>query len=237
MRHIAFAAALAASLALSVPAYAQTANPPPSITVTGEAQASAPPDLAEIDGGVATEARSAREASEANAKAMTAVMAALKGLGIAERDIRTSRISIFPQMAQGGPGGQGTPRIASYRATNHVAVRLRDIAKVAETIDALVAAGANELGGINFIVSEPSKLLDKARSEAVADARRKAEIYAQAANVTIGAPLAISEDGAAPPPMPYRMDRAAVGKMATPVAPGEQTLRVGVSVTWEIKGK
>lgn len=234
MKHIAFVAALAASLALSASAFAQTSNPPPSITVSGEAQVSAPPDVAEIDGGVATDGRTAREASEANAKAMTAVMAALKTLGVAERDIRTSRISIFPQMTQGQ--GQSAPRIASYRATNHVTVKLRDIAKVAETIDALVAAGANELGGINFTIAEPSKLLDKARADAVADARRKAEIYAQAANVSLGAPLAISEDGAAPPPMPYRMDRAAA-KMATPVAPGEQTLRVGVSVTWEIKAK
>lgn len=235
MKLTAVVAALAASVALSASAIAQTPNLPPSVTVTGEAQASAPPDLAEIDGGVATEARTAREASEANAKAMTAVMAALKGLGIAERDVRTSRISIFPQMTQGQ--GSSAPRIASYRATNHVTVRLRDMTKVAETIDALVAAGANEIGSINFTVSEPSKLLDKARADAIVDARRKAEIYAQAANVTLGSPLAISEDGAAPPPMPYRMDRAAVGKMATPIAPGEQTLRVGVSVTWEIKGK
>src|SRR5262245_52169521 len=101
MKQIAFIAALAASVALSASAFAQTSNPPPSITVSGDAQVSAPPDLAEIDGGVTTEARTAREASEANAKAMTAVMASLKNLGIAERDIRTSRISIFPQMAQG----------------------------------------------------------------------------------------------------------------------------------------
>jgi uncharacterized protein YggE len=230
MRQIAFVAALAAGIALCESAFAQT--PTPAITVTGEAQASAAPDMAEIDGGVTTEARTAREASEANAKAMTAAMTALKNLGIIERDIRTSRISIYPQMAQ----GQGAPRITGYRATNRVTVKLRDVAKVAETIDALVGAGANEIGGINFIVSEPSKLLDRARADAVADARRKAEIYAQAAGVTLGAAIAIHEDGASPPPIAYRMDRAAA-PIATPVVPGEQTLRIGVSVTWEIKVK
>lgn len=188
--------------------------------------------MAEIDAGVTTEARSAREASEANARAMTAVMAALKNAGIAERDIRTSRLSIFPQTAS---GGSSAPRITGYRAGNRVTVRVREIAKVADIVDAAVGAGANELGGIHFVVSEPSKLLDRARADAIADARRKAEIYAQAAGVALGAPLAISEEGSSPPPIAYRMERAAA-PMATPVSPGEQTLRMSVSVTWEIKG-
>lgn len=191
--------------------------------------------MAEIDAGVTTEGRTARDASEANAKAMTAVMNALKGAGIAERDIRTSRLSIFPQMTSGG--NNTAPRITGYRATNRVTVRLRDITKVADVVDATVGAGANEIGGINFIVSEPSKLLDKARSEAIADARRKAEIYAQAAGVVLGNPLAISEDTANPPTPMYRMDRAAAAPMSTPVSPGEQTLRMSVNVSWEIKPK
>ena len=84
------------------------------------------------------------------------------------------------------------------------------------------------------MVSGASKLLDAARSEAVADARRKAEIYAKAAGVTLGAPLSMSEDGAAPAPVMYR--RAGVAAAATPVAPGEETLRIAVSVSWAIAG-
>ena len=82
-------------------------------------------------------------------------------------------------------------------------VRLRDVTKVASVIDTLVGAGANDIGGINFMVSQASKLLDDAREQAVADARRKAEIYAKAAGVTLGAPLSISEEGS-PGPMPFR---------------------------------
>ena len=98
--------------------------------------------------------------------------------------------SLQPQNA---PNRTGPPAIAGYRASNRVTVRLHDVAKVANTIDMLVSAGANDIGGITFMVSQASKLLDDARTQAVADARRKAEIYAKAAGVTLGAPLNISE--------------------------------------------
>ena len=82
---------------------------------------------------------------------------------------------------------------------------MRDVTKVASVIDALVGAGANEIGGINFMVSQASKLLDEAREKAIADARRKAEIYAKAAGVTLGAPLSISEEGARRPDVRSKM--------------------------------
>ena len=224
------AAALAAAL-LTAPALAQVI-PPAAISVTGEATVSVPPDLAEIDGGVTSEAKTAREASEANNVAMGKVLQALKGAGIEEKDIQTSRLSLQPQSA---PNRSGPSAIAGYRASNRVTIRVRDVTKVASAIDTLVGAGANEIGGINFVVSQASKLLDEARERAVADARRKAEIYAKAAGVTLGAPLSISEE-ANSAPVPYR--RMAAGMAASaPVAQGEETLRVTVSVSWAIKGQ
>ena len=101
-------------------------------------------------------------------------------------------------------------------------------------IDTLVGAGANEIGGINFVVSQASKLLDEAREKAVEDARRKAEIYAKAAGVTLGAPLGISEEGS-PGPMSFRKMAAGMAASAAPVAQGEETLSVTVSVSWSIK--
>src|SRR5207302_7877257 len=95
--------------------------------------------------------------------------------------------------------GTGPSAIVGYRASNHVTIRLRDVTKVANVIDTLVAAGANDIGGINFMVSQASKLLDEAREQAIADARRKAEIYAKAAGVALGAPLSISEEGSPSP--------------------------------------
>ena len=222
------AVALAAAL-LTAPALAQVI-PPAAISVTGEATVSVPPDLAEIDGGVTSEAKTAREASEANNAAMGKVLQALKGAGLDEKDFQTSRLSLQPQST---PNRSGPSAIAGYRASNRVTIRVRDVTKVANVIDTLVGAGANEIGGINFVVSQASKLLDEARERAVADARRKAEIYAKAAGVTLGAPLSISEQGNSAP-VPYR--RMAAGMAASaPVAQGEETLAVSVSVSWAIK--
>jgi uncharacterized protein YggE len=224
-------AAAATVLALSSAA-AQT--PPPAITVTGDASISVPPDIAQIDSGVTTEAKTAREAGEANNKAMGIVLLALKNAGIAEKDFQTSRLSLSPQSAA-GRNPNAPFQIVGYRASNRVTVTIRDITKVADTIDVLVGAGANEISGISFMVSKASKLLDEARVEAIEDARRKAEIYARAANVSLGAALSISEE-TTPGPMPYRKMAAGMAASA-PVAQGEETLRVAVTVAYEIKPK
>jgi uncharacterized protein len=224
--------AFAATLLVAAPALAQSEFPA-AISVTGEGTLSVRPDLAQIDAGVASDAKTAREASEANNAAMAKVLAALKGAGIEDKDYQTSRLSLQPQYA---PNRPGPSPIVGYRAANRVTIKVRDVAKVANVIDTLVSAGANDIGNINFTVTQASKLLDEAREKAVTDARRKAEIYAKAAGVTLGAPLSISEEGA-PAPM-FRAKTLAMAPMeasAPPVAQGEETLSVTVSVTWAIK--
>lgn len=223
-------AGLAAAALLAVPALAQTA-PPAAITVTGEATVSAAPDLAQIDGGVSSDAKTAREASDANNAAMGKILLALKGAGIAENDFQTSRLSLQPQYA---PNRAGPSLVVGYRASNRVTVRLREPNKLASVIDTLVSAGANDIGGIAFTVSNASKLLDGAREQAIADARRKAEIYAKAAGVSLGAPVNISEESS-PVPAPFRKNIATMAAAPAPVSPGEETLQVTVSVSWAIK--
>src|SRR5437588_8030760 len=123
MKHrAALVAAIAAGTLLAGPALAQTA-PPAMISVTGEATVSVPPDLAQIDAGVTTEAKTAREASDANNAAMGKVLLALKGAGIDEKDYQTSRLSLQPQYAQATQGRTGTPQIAGYRASNRVTIK------------------------------------------------------------------------------------------------------------------
>jgi uncharacterized protein len=229
MKDRASLAAILAGILLATPALAQTASPA-MISVTGEATVSVAPDLAQIDAGVTSEAKTAREASDANNAAMGKVLLALKSASIDEKDFQTSRLSLQPQAA---PNRPGPASIVGYRASNRVTIRLRDVTKVASVIDTLVAAGANDVGGINFTVSQASKLLDEAREQAIADARRKVEIYAKAAGFSLGAPLSITEEGGHGP-IPYR--RMAAGMAAsTPVAQGEETLQVTVSVSWAIK--
>jgi len=226
-RPLAFA--LVTATWLAAPALAQT-MPPPAISVTGEANVSVAPDQAQIDGGVTSDAKTAREASDANNAAMGKVLLALKGAGIEEKDYQTLRLSLQPQYAQ----NRAAPSpFVGYRASNRVTVRIRDVAKVANVIDVLVGAGATDIGGINFTVSQASKHLDEAREKAIADARRKAEIYAKAAGVTLGEPISISEEGA-PVPL-YRGKMAAPMAAGAPVAQGEERLSVTVNVSWAIK--
>ncbi|MCK1358587.1 SIMPL domain-containing protein [Bradyrhizobium sp. 199] len=208
---------------------------PSAISVSGEANVSVAPDLAQIDAGVASDAKTAKEASDANNAAMGKVLLALKGAGLAEKDYQTSRLSLQPQYGQNK--STGASPVVGFRASNRVTVKIRDVTKVAGIIDTLVGAGANDIGNISFEVTQASKLLDDAREQAVADARRKAEVYARATGVLLGAPLSVTEGGG---PVPLFKGRMAAPMAAAPqaaVAPGEETLSVTVNVSWAIKAK
>uniref|UniRef100_E6VIZ7 SIMPL domain-containing protein n=1 Tax=Rhodopseudomonas palustris (strain DX-1) TaxID=652103 RepID=E6VIZ7_RHOPX len=222
--------AAACCLIVALPARAQDA-PPPGIVVRGEAQKSVAPDAALIEAGVSNFAKSARAAAEATNLAMGKVLLELKNAGIEAKDVQTSQLSLQPQYAD----RPGPSEVTGYVVKNIVSVRVRDIAAVAGILDRLVTAGANEVRGISFTVSNASKLLDEARTEAVADARRKAEIYARAAGLALGAPQSIAEDSG-PGVMPMRK-MAADFAAGAQVAPGEQTLNVSVTVNWGIKAQ
>lgn len=203
----------------------------PQITVTGEGTVSVAPDTATLRAGVITEAKTAQDAGHANAGAMSALMTAVKDAGIPAGDVKTFGYTIRPVYDNGRPARE---RIVGFQASNSVLLTVRDLSKVGSLIDRLVAAGANDLGGVDFIVSDSSKALDPAREQALADARRKAELYAKAAGVKLGSPLMISEQTGEPPPIyPMRM-RAAGAPPQTPIATGEQSLHVFVTVSYEL---
>jgi uncharacterized protein len=227
MRAFLFAAFCVVALSTSVPAQDQTRDRP-RLTVTGEASVSVAPDYAQIRTGVTSQAKTAKEASEANAKLANALLAALRAAGIDDKDIQTTRLVLQPTYDQSQSAGRG--RINGFQASNLVTIKVRDIGKLADVIDRAVSAGATDIGGIEFLVLEPSKALDSARGEAFTDARRKADIYAKAANITLGRIIALSEDHAEP--QPFAM--AARAGSAPPIAPGEKTLRLTVTVSYEL---
>ncbi len=197
------------------------------VTVTGEATVAAAPDAAQIRIGVSSQGKTARAASDANVKDMTVVLAAIKESGVADRDIQTTSLSLQPQY---DPNKTGAARLIGFQANNQVTVKIRDIGQLPNILDRAISAGANEMSGIEFVVSEQSKLLDKARAEAIADARRKAELYANAAGMKVGRVMTISEEGTVPPPRTFQAVRAG----AAAIAPGEQTLRAVVTVSYEL---
>jgi uncharacterized protein YggE len=160
---------------------------------------------------------------------MAAVTAALLESGIAQKDIQTSRFSIQPVYAPQEPRTE--PKLAGYSVSNQVSVTIRQIGKVGEILDRLVTAGATDAGNIAFLVSDPSKALDQAREAAIADARRKAEVYARASGLRLGRVEWITEDTGSAPPVPTRVLAAPA---PVPIASGEDTLRVRITVGFEI---
>ena len=199
------------------------------VTVTGEGTVDAVPDNAVIRIGVSSQGKTARAASDANAREMNAVLAAIKDGGVAERDVQTSSLSLQPQY---DPKQTGAAHLIGFRVNNQITVKVRDIGKLAALLDRAIAAGANEMSGIEFKLSNEAKLLDQARIAAIADAHRKAELYAQAAGMQIGRVIVISEEGATPPAPVYRALRA--GMAAPAIAPGEQTVHAVVTVSYEL---
>jgi uncharacterized protein len=227
--------AVCLALVLASVAHAQApspSEPPARIVVTGEGSVTAPPDYAEITSGVTTKATTAKDATDANSKIMTALNAALLGAGIDRKDMQTSRFSVFPVYVQ---AANAEPRLSGFRVSNAVNVTVRDIDKLGDILDRLVAAGATDIGGIEFLHTDPSQALDPARQAAIADARRKAELYAKAAGLTLGNAVWITEEPGYVPPMPMaalRMNAAAAAPV--PVAAGEDTLHVRVTVGFDV---
>jgi uncharacterized protein YggE len=198
------------------------------ITMTGTASVSAVPDEAIVTAGVMTTADSARAALSANTKRMSQVFAALKDIDVEERDVTTSSFNISPNWEH-GPSGS---RQKGYQVSNQVTVRLRDVTFVGAALDTLVRAGANQAGGVRFIVKNQDELLDTARREAVGKAKARATLYAEAAGVALGPIMQITEGGGSMP-QPMFAGRAA-SMEAAPIAAGEQDLSVSVTITWAL---
>jgi len=155
------------------------------------------PDVMAISAGAVTTGRTAREALAANATVANRLLAAVRANGIDPRDVQTSELTVSPQFAREDRSGNGDEdgvrRIIGYLARNRVHLRLRDLSKAPEIINALFEAGANEVRGPSFSLSDPAPALKAARRAAVAEARGEAETYADALGMRIVRVLRVSE--------------------------------------------
>lgn len=224
----------ALALALCTPqlAAAQSTPPPRIITMSGHGEARAVPDTAMLSAGVSAQAPTAAAALSANTARMQGVMAALKKLGVPDKNIQTSNFSISPQYANGN--GQA-PHVTGYQANNQVEVRLEDVSKLGVTLDALVTAGANQMNGVSFLIRNDATLLGQARVAAVTEARAKAETFAKAAGVSLGSILSIGEAGNEGSRPMYAAAPMMLRDKAVPVALGEQSVNADITIVWEIK--
>jgi len=202
------------------------------ISVSASATIAAEPDIALISTGVISEAETAREALERNTAAMRRLIDGLKAAGIEPRDIQTTSFNVEPRYEQSREGR--APRMVGYRVHNQVRITAREIGRLGETLDRAVTLGANQIGGIQFEVSKAETLKDDARREAMANARRRAQLFAAAAGVELGDVLRIEEgvQHEGPQPLPYTR---ALKAEAVPIEGGTLTLEATVNVTWALR--
>lgn len=207
---------------------------PTTLTVVAEGRVARAPDLAEVSGGVVTTAATAAAAMRDNAEKMTAVVAAIRKAGLAERDIQTSGLSLSPQYRY---VDNQPPVLTGYQATNTVSLRIRRIADTGKLLDTLVGVGANQISGPVFRIDAADAALDEARVSAVATAKARADLYAKAAGLRIKRIASIAESGGIEPgPRPMMMmARSEKAADSTPVAAGEVALTINVTVVFEME--
>ena len=198
-----------------------------SVSVSATGSASAEPDLAHVSLGVIVEAGTAKDALARNNGVMAKVLDGLKGLGVAPKDIQTTGVNVEPRYAQAKDGLPAT--VAGYRVVNQVRLVVRDVKRVGEILDAAIGLGANQVHGITFEIADTEALKDEARKQAIANAKRRAELYASAAGVQLGPVLQIAEGGSETG-RPVFAARAAAGPV--PIEAGTRVLTVEVNVTY-----
>lgn len=208
-----------------------------TLVVRGEGEASAPPDLVTIRIGVDSRAETAQEALAHNTAEATGIVEAAKARGVAPADIQTAGLFLSPvyasQRSYSLSSGEGeAPKLVGFAAGNELTIRLRNVAATGETIGALVGAGANRLNGIVFGVADGRAQMDEARREAVADAQRKAALYAEEMGVTLGPIIGMEEEGGSV--QPRMMARAMSESYDVPIELGETSVQVAVRVVWSI---
>jgi uncharacterized protein YggE len=226
--------AVAASLAQTESASALAVGDRPHLTARGVGIISARPDVLNVNIGVQAQNVSLADAQWDAATRIDATLTQLREAGVEEKDIMTSRYNIEPVMEY--PRDQ-PPRQVGFRVTHILNVRMRDVGKAGKLIDDVVKAGATNISGISFSFSDPTALINQARERAMNDSKTKAQQMASLGNVTLGAPLIIEEVGSNVQPRSSGFFGApeSAGPPATVINPGEQEVRVEVSVLYPIK--
>ena len=216
------------------------AEPPvPTLEVAGSGSAAAAPDMAIIGFGVVSEAETARAALDQNNAAMRKVLDELAQAGIAEKDVQTANFNIQPRYhypKRKNNGEQPPPVITGYQVSNQVTVRVRELEQTGAILDTVVTLGVNSGGNIRFSNADPAEFLEKARKAAVEDAIQKARTLASAAGVGLKRILSIRENFRQPRPVALGRAQMSVAEdAAVPIATGENTYEVNVTVSWELE--
>jgi uncharacterized protein YggE len=230
------AGSAAAAFAQTPPTVADSMFRATTLNLSAYGESKVAPDKATITLGVQTDAPTAEAAIRENANKMSRVIAALKRGGLTDREIQTSNLSLHPQYVY---QENLPPRLTGYQASNQVIITVRELSRLGRIVDATVNAGADNVGGISFGIEDPTEAENAARLEAVRKVQAKADAYARATGYRVARLVTMSEGGGytpVPPPMPMmaRAEMANKFDAVTQVSPGEMTVRVDVSATYEL---
>lgn len=206
------------------------------VTVSAQAEARRAPDIATLSTGVVSLAPDANSAIRRNSEQMTRVVAAVRAAGIADKDVQTSGVSLNPDYAY---VANRPPRIKGYHASNTVNVAVRDIGRLGEILDVLVATGANQVHGPAFDIEDKDAVLDEAREQALKKARARADGYAKRLGLRVLRVVSIDETGGRAVPRPVYArgavaEQASVANASAPIAPGENVLGVALDVVYAL---
>ena len=230
-------------------------KPANTISVSGEGQLTATPDLATVDVGVMTQGTTAQDVKDQNNTKINKVIDFIKSQGIEAKDIKTSQLSLYPQQSYPvylpGSGTQTIPKITGYQGNQTVTVAVHGVDKsqdvLSKILDGSVNAGANQINGVSFSFEKTTltSLQQQARQQAIDDAKQKAQGLADKAGLNLGKIVSIAESsGGYPGPMPYALSAPSVAmgggaadskSIAPNVEPGSQDITESMSVTFEVK--
>ena len=211
-----------------------------SIRVQGQGTVSAKPDLVTISLGVQTTGETAMDALALNSEQMSGVLHAIQAAGIEQEDIQTSGINLYPVYEDRSLVKPGEQRqIVGYRASNDVSVRVHDIDKAGSVLDAAVTAGANQVGGVRFGLSDTETIVTDALIAAVQNAQAKAQTIADTLGVTLGAALVVNEEWIERPEargIAFAAEAAFdSGGISSPVQGGAVSVTAHIRVTFAIE--
>lgn len=240
-----FAALILPALLLTTAAHAQTqvnlTETAPVVTLNVTETVEATPDVATVGTGVETRAMTAKQAMADNAEKMTSLIAALTKAGIPKKDIQTSGLRLNAQYdySGGNPNGSQTPpKFIGYEAANQLSVTLRDVSKVGDLLDRMVAAGATSISGPNFSIDDPAPLHVQARGTALKTAKAQGDFYAQQTGFRSARLVSISESNSGGMrPLAFAADRMKVSLQAapTPIEPGQVSAAVTLTVQYALE--
>ncbi|MGU3651248.1 SIMPL domain-containing protein [Mycolicibacterium sp. A43C] len=232
-------AALAGALAIGMTACDSNSGPVATgqpaastgrqVTVVGSGEVQGTPDTLTVSAAMEAIAPDVSGALNQTSQRQRAVIDALTGAGIEERDISTSQVSLQPQYNNDGT------RIDSYRASNGVDVKIRDAGRASDILALIVDAGgdATRINSVSYSIADDSQLVRDARARAFEDAKARAQQYAELSGLDLGDVVSISEASGSTPPPPMPMPRGAMAE-AVPLSPGQQTVGFTVTAVWEL---